>query len=120
MIEAEDISQSLHILLRTEPGERVKDPGYGCALRQFLFVKINPSTLTHLPEVVHQAIVRYEPRIAVGSVLLDTSNISDGILQLEISYTIRSDNTRYAISFPLYLREGSLVPPSPAKGQDEV
>jgi phage baseplate assembly protein W len=106
----EDIRQSLYILFHTEPGERVMNPAYGCALRQFLFEGMVSSTLTQLQEVVSKAILRFEPRITVGAVQADVSRLAEGILQLEVAYTIRSVNSRHNVVFPFYLQEATQLP----------
>lgn len=108
--DEEDIRQSLYVLLHTEPGERVMQPDYGCALRQFLFVSIDRSVLTQLQDVISRAILRYEPRVLAGPVLADTTRLNDGVLLLEVSYTIRVVNSRHNIVFPFYLREATLLP----------
>lgn len=114
--DEEDIQQSLYILLRTEPGERVMQPEYGCALRQFLFENIVSSTLTHMAEVVSMAILRFEPRVLAGPVHIDSSGVADGILLLDVSYTVRSLNSRHNIVFPYYLLEATLHDAVPTRG----
>jgi len=44
--DEEDIRSSLDILFSTDPGERVMQPLYGCALRKFVFEPMNVSTKT--------------------------------------------------------------------------
>jgi len=107
--DAEDIRQSLYVLLHTEPGERVMQPEYGCALRQFLFADLNYSTLTRLQDVVEWAIRRFEPRITPGLVQADTSQLLDGVLLLEVNYTIRAVNSRHNVVFPFYRHEATLL-----------
>jgi len=107
--EETDIYQSLHILFHTEPGERVMNPEYGCALRQFLFRNMNLSELTHLESVVKRAILRFEPRITAGAVRANTDRIVDGVLLLEVTYTVRSLNSRHNVVFPFYLQEATLL-----------
>ena len=106
--EEDDIRQSLHILFHTEPGERVMNPEYGCALRQFLFEKIELSRLTQMQEVINRAILRFEPRITAESVQINTEQQLDGIVVLEVSYTIRSLNSRHKVVFPFYLIDPSI------------
>lgn len=112
--QLEDIQQSLYILLRTEPGERVMQPEYGCVLRPFLFENIVSSTLTRLQDVVSKAILRFEPRVVAGPVHIDTSRMADGVLLLDVSYTVRSLNSRHNIVFPYYLQEATLQQALPA------
>lgn len=108
--EAEDIRQSLYVLFHTEPGERVMQPTYGCALRQFLFEMPVSSTLARLEEEVCNAILHFEPRINVQLVQTDTSDLANGILRLEVNYVIRTLNSRHNIVFPFFLQEATLLP----------
>ncbi len=114
--ELEDIQQSLYILLRTEPGERVMQPDYGCALRPFLFENLVSSTLTRLQDVVQKAILRYEPRVQAGPVQVDASRVADGVLLLDVSYTVRRLNSRHNLVFPFYLQEATLRPAALPQG----
>jgi phage baseplate assembly protein W len=111
-----DIHQSLYILLHTEPGERVMNPEYGCALRQFLFENMVSSQLTRLRDVVNKAILRFEPRVLAGPVQVNTERLLDGVLLLEVAYTIRALNSRHNVVFPFYLQEATLLPPTSAPG----
>ncbi|WP_167852203.1 GPW/gp25 family protein [Hymenobacter elongatus] len=111
--EEEDIRQSLHILFNTEPGERIMNPEYGCPLRQFLFEQIDSSMLTRIKATVDQAILRFESRIKVLGVEVHTENSNDGILLLEVSYMVRTLNSRHNVVFP-FMREATLLTGSPA------
>ena len=108
--EVDDIEESLFILFHTEPGERIMNAEYGCALRQFLFENMVTSRLTHLQDVVDKAVLRFEPRIKADPVQADIMQLADGLLRLEISYTVRATNTRHNLVFPFDLRAG----PTPA------
>jgi phage baseplate assembly protein W len=108
LVRAEaDIEQSLRILLATNPGERVMQPGYGCGIKRMVFEQVNESTLTEIRHLVEQAILFFEPRIGVNAVVLDTSRLIEGELPIHIDYTVRTTNSRSNMVFPLYLREGT-------------
>jgi hypothetical protein len=110
MVSAEDdIRQSLHILFRTTPGERVMQPSYGCDLRHLIFEDIDENTLTDIKDMITKAVLFFEVRIILNEVLIDDGEWIDGLLNVTIDYTIRGANTRNNIVFPLYLREGSGV-----------
>ena len=104
----EDIRQSLHILFRTEPGERVMNPTYGCALRQFLFEPMDTSATTRLKAVVEKAVLNFESRIRLLDVEVNVENQLDGVLLLEVSYVVRSLNSRHNVVFP-FQREATLL-----------
>ena len=105
----EDIEQSLFILFRTTPGERVMQPTYGCDLKFMLFEELNESTLTDIRDAVERAIRFFEVRITLNAVTIDDREWLEGLLLIELDYTIRTTNTRNNLVFPLYLREGSGV-----------
>jgi len=106
--QEQDIQQSLRILFNTEPGERIMNPEYGCPLRQFLFEQIDSSALTRIKATVEKAILLYEPRVSTLGVEVRTENINDGVLLLEVSYAVRTLNSRHNIVFP-FMREATLL-----------
>jgi len=105
----EDIRQSLRILFGTLTGERMMLPKYGCNLREFLFENIDTTTETYLRELITNAILFYEPRITVNSLSFDDSQSNEGLIMLQLDYTVRSVNSRNNIVYPFYLNEGTLV-----------
>jgi phage baseplate assembly protein W len=107
--EHEDIVQSLHILLGTRPGERVMQPTFGCGLDRMVFERVDESTLTEIRDIVDKAVLFFEPRITLDAVEVDVSRIFEGVLMLNLAYTVRSTNTRSNLVYPLYLREGTDV-----------
>ncbi|MFN4079864.1 MAG: GPW/gp25 family protein [Saprospiraceae bacterium] len=110
--ELEDIAQSLTILLRTRPGERVMRPDYGCALDDLLFEPTNEGLLTFVKDLISTAILYYEPRIDLQKVVIDADPalIQEGKLYIEISFVVRSTNGRYNYVYDYYKREASIQP----------
>lgn len=107
--DEEDVRQSLYILLHTEPGERIMNPEYGCPLRQFLFETPTLTRLTQLQQVVERAILHFEPRVTASKVEANTEQLNDGLLLLEVAYTIRSINSRHNVVYPFYYQEATLL-----------
>jgi len=107
--EEDDIRESLMILLSTRPGERVMQPGYGCALHALVFETLSESAITEIRDVIERAVLFYEPRITVESIDVDTQQIYDGQLLVELNYIVRRTNNRSNIVYPFYFIEGSLV-----------
>ena len=54
--DAEDIRQSITLLLNTTPGERVTNPRYGCDLHSQIFRPINTETIAALDNIITIAI----------------------------------------------------------------
>jgi len=107
--EEEDILESLNILLSTRPGERVMQPNFGCGLHSMVFETINESSVTEIKDVIERAILFYEPRITLEGIDVTTEDALDGILKIQLNYTVRRTNTRSNIVYPFYYLEGSQV-----------
>ncbi len=104
-----DVLQSIQIILSTQPGERTLQPGFGCDLSQFLFAQVSQNLVTSIRGVITDALLFHEPRIDVNEVNIIESEAQDGLLHINIDYTIRSTNTRYNMFYPFYINEGSDV-----------
>jgi len=105
----EDIAQSLRILFGTTPGERVMQPTYGCDLKFLVFEDIDEGILTDIKDAIERAVRFFEVRITLNDVTIDISDWLNGVLLINLDYTIRTTNTRNNLVYPLYLREGSGV-----------
>lgn len=109
--DAADIQASLQILLSTRHGERVLLPEYGCDLEPMVFESMSTSFITYVQNLIQTSITNYEPRITLNSVNLVTDQAADGILLVELDYTIKSTNSRFNMVFPYYLTEGNAPNP---------
>ncbi|SDT58146.1 hypothetical protein SAMN05216490_4152 [Mucilaginibacter mallensis] len=102
-----DIQLSLQILLSTRKGERVMLPDYGCNLNEMLFEPMNTTFKSYISEMIRTAILYYEARIDLNSLLIDDSQDAEGIIIINISYTVRTTNSRFNFVYPFYKREGT-------------
>ena len=102
----EDIRDSLQILLSTTLGERIMQPQYGCNMDELLFESLSATMNTFITNKIKTAILISEPRVTVNNIYLNSSNEVDGIVLIEIEYTIITTNTRHNIVFPFYKTEG--------------
>lgn len=66
--DEDNIRQSIVIVLKTEPGERVALPEFGAGLGRFLFEPNTAATHARIQDTVERALARWEPRIQVESV----------------------------------------------------
>ena len=105
-----DIRQSIMVLLSTIPGERIMRPKYGCDLHSMVFTQMNATNATVIKDLIYTAILEYEPRITVEEITVDSSDYLEGLLKVNIEYTIRKINIRTNIVYPFYLIEGTDVP----------
>ncbi len=104
----EDIQSSIRIILATVNGERIMLPTFGCNLQPYVFDTMNPSTIALIEKIVHDALALNEPRIIVGD-LNTTVDQNQGMLSIDIQYTVISTNTRYNYVYPFYLTEATNV-----------
>lgn len=104
---AEDVEQSLHVLLSTRPGERVMQEPFGCDLASLQFEEVDQSFVNTLDRLVTDAILRYEPRVRLDRVDVEQSETGGMTLTISVHYTIRSTNSRYNLVFPFYLDEAT-------------
>jgi len=102
-----DIEQSLDIILSTTPGERVLRPDFGCNMRDMVFEPINTSLTTYMRDQNEKAILYHEPRIDLKRVALNTADVLEGVVLIEIEYVIRTTNSRQNYVYPFYINEGT-------------
>jgi phage baseplate assembly protein W len=108
MLEQEaDIASSLEILLGTVRGERVMLPQYGCNLDELVFERLDTRLKTLMTDKIESAILYHEPRIELEKVSLDDSGELEGVILIEITYRVKTTNSRFNFVFPFYKIEGT-------------
>jgi uncharacterized protein len=110
--EVQDIEQSLTILLRTRPGERVMRPDYGCALDDLLFEPVDAGIITYIKDLISSAILYYEPRVNLQNIniLTEPAMIWEGKVLIELDIVVRSTNGRFNYVYDYYKREATIQP----------
>lgn len=104
----EDIRQSLRIILGTARGERVMRPAFGCGIHDLVYDALDTALVTRIENCVREAVLRYEARIELLEVSVDTSDFLRGHLVVQIEYRVRQTNQRDNLVYPFYFREGGL------------
>ncbi len=108
MLEDEaDIKSSLEILLSTRLGERVMVPDYGCNLDELLFKPLTLTLKTFVIDLIKTAILYYEPRIDLNKINIDPTDELEGVLLINLDYTVRTTNSRKNMVYPFYKAEGN-------------
>lgn len=102
---AEDVEQSIRIILGTRPGERVMRPTFGCKAHDLLFEVRDATTASLLKKYVLDALNFWEPRIQVLQVEVLLDDDLDGSLQVEINYEIKATHDVRSIVYPFFLEE---------------
>lgn len=106
MLESEDdIRSSIELVLSTELGERVMQPGFGWKRDRWLFESLTTTSATAIQQEIETALLIYEPRIDLNSVRLLPVQQEAGKVEIHVDYTVRNTNTRNNLVFPFYLTE---------------
>lgn len=102
----EKIRQSLLLILSTAPGERQMRPEFGCGIHELIFQPNTDALRTMVQSRVQDALVRWEPRIDVLDVRVETPPEARNFLLIRIDYRIRANNAFYNLVYPFFLTEG--------------
>lgn len=84
-------------------------PEYGCGLKSLAFAGITSSVITGIKDMIESAVLFFEPRITLETVLVDTGELYDGVVKITLDYTVRTTNSRSNMVYPFYLREGTNI-----------
>jgi len=97
------IEESILMILGTAKGERVMRPDFGCGIRELIFAPNNTVTATLVDVYIKEALLKWEPRIEVTSVAVTPDRDEDNRLNIDISYRIKTTNTKKNLVYPFYL-----------------
>lgn len=87
--EGEDnVRESIRVILLTEPGERLMREDFGCGLRRFLFEPNTVTTRQLIRERVIKAIGRWEPRVKVDDVTVETDANNPRLVGINIFFRL--------------------------------
>jgi len=100
--EAQKVKESIWLILRTDLGERLYRPDFGCRLSELAFAPLNNDTLLRMRIYVLEALQKWEPRIEVDEVRADPDAIT-GRVNIVIDYTLKSHPDPYSFVYPFYL-----------------
>jgi uncharacterized protein len=101
----QDIEEAIWIILSTAKGERVMLTDFGCGIHNYVFAPNNPATRGAIAFEVQKSLSKYEPRIEVESVRVDSFPESENRLLIHVDYRVRLNNTRRNLVYPFYLTE---------------
>ena len=97
----EALEKSIALVISTAPGERPFRPAFGCRIWELMFEPINSNTVGLMEMYVQEALAMWEPRIDVEEVLVEPSE-RDGMVDINITYVVRSTNDRRNLVHPFY------------------
>lgn len=99
----DSIRQSIWTILGTSPGERVMRPDFGCGIDDLVFDVNDAGLAGQVGSAVREALAVWEPRIDVLNVNAFPDQTNPNLLLIEISYQVRSNNSRFNLVYPFYL-----------------
>lgn len=100
------VRESIRIILTTEPGERLMLPSFGAGLRSFLFEPNTPATHRLIEERIVHALRRWEPRVAVESVIVAPDRDDPGRATVSISYSLVATQARESLDLAVAVAGG--------------
>jgi phage baseplate assembly protein W len=97
------IEESIELILKTAPGERPMRPEFGCAVHDYVFAPADAGTAGDIAYAVRVAIERWEPRISLERVDANFVSVNEGVLEIDVQYTINGTNDPRNLVFPFYV-----------------
>ena len=100
---AENIRESIRIILLTEPGERLRLPEFGCGLKNYLFRPNIPSIHRLIQDEIMQSLSRWEPRIRLESVRVEKDPKDERSAIITIDYSLIATGTKEQLNMNIRL-----------------
>ncbi len=99
----ESVKESIFIILSTKIGERVMNYGFGCKIHDLMFSLNTISTRATIRSYIEEALNRWEKRISIRSIDIET--VARNELLIDIEYSILDINVVDNLVYPFYLFE---------------
>jgi phage baseplate assembly protein W len=100
------VSEGIEIVLGTSPGERQMRPEFGCAIYELVGEANTAALRGMVREKVREALNRWEPRIDVLDVRVESPEEQRNRLDIRIDYRVRANNAFFNLVYPFFLTEG--------------
>jgi phage baseplate assembly protein W len=97
------LAWSLRLILLTEPGERLMREEFGCGLRRYLFEPNTLATRQLINERIQRTINRWEPRVRLDKVTVDTNADDERMIDVTITYRLVATQALERLSVSLQL-----------------
>ncbi len=94
----ENIRESICIILRTRPGERLHLPDFGCGLDEYLFEPNDVANLRQIQEAVKRSLTRWEPRIKLDDIRVALNAAEATMVDITIFYTLIATQKRERVN----------------------
>ncbi len=97
------VRQSIYLIVMTVPGERVLRPEFGCRIHELIFDPLNKQTFVTAKRYVEEAIRRWEPRIDIIELDVESGEVDRSELLISIKYKHKDRPDPRSLVFPYYL-----------------
>ena len=97
------VRQSIEIILRTRPGERLMRPEFGGGLEQMLNEQNTLTVRRQIKDLVTDSLNRWEPRILIDRVEVWEVADEPSLVRTEIAYRLRRTNQPQQVGLTLRL-----------------
>lgn len=111
---AQSVKESLQIILSTRPGEQLMEPSFGAGLTNFIG---QPDTITvrrRIYDRIAESIGRWEQRVTVDRIEVNSIPNQPGYLHIEIAYRLRRTGEAQTIGVSLKMEALSHADSSPS------
>jgi len=92
------IRESITVVLKTEPGERVGVADFGAGLGRYLFEPNNPDTHARMQDSIRRALTKWERRIEVEAVDIAPDPADAEVAIASITYRLVATSARERIT----------------------
>ena len=100
---SENVHKSVYIILNTRVGERIMHEDFGAGLQNLHFEPINARLINGLKKNIQNTLLLHEPRIIVDDIVVSMQNPHEGVLLIDLHYTLKNTNSRFNMVFPFYV-----------------
>ena len=100
---AQNVRESIQIILQTRLDERIMRPSFGGGLDEFLYEPNTVGTRRQIEERTRRVLARWEPRADVETVTADAAPDDPDAVVLAITYTVRDTGRRESVRLTLAL-----------------
>src|SRR5258708_3761350 len=111
--DADEIEQSIHIILSTAPGQRVMRPEFGCRIHELVFAPNTTATAGLAIRFISEALSRWEPRITLERVDVEPDPDDPARLMILVDYLVAARHSNRSLVYPFYLLPAET--PAPVK-----
>ena len=101
---ADNVRESIRVILTTELRQRLLLPDFGCGLNRFLFEPNTPATRQQVQDQISKALARWEPRIALEAVTVDPDPQDPYTAVASITYRLVATQTRERVQLSVTLK----------------